>query len=81
MKTKRKIKNVKKFIKSTICFLLILIFFMLIVHVLIDFIEYPENYLTTWKYQLHREIQNGDQEAINYYQRKYLDNGKKLWED
>lgn len=72
-----KIVNKKKFIKSLTLSIFIILFFGLF----IDFCRYPESYLTTWKYQLHSRIKDGNQEAIEYYQNNYLDKGKKLWED
>lgn len=46
-----------------------------------DFINYPEQYLTTWKYQLENDVKNGDTEAIECYTTNYLENDKKLFED
>ena len=43
-------------------------------------VEYPEKYLSTWRYQLKNDIARGNQEAIDYYQTHYLDKGVKLWE-
>ena len=46
-----------------------------------NFIKYPEQYLSTWKYQLENDVKNGDTEAIEYYTTNYLDNDKKLFEE
>lgn len=45
----------------------------------IDFIRFPDKYLTTWKYQLHNEIKNGDTEAIEYYKKYYTSKGVYLY--
>ena len=46
-----------------------------------DFAKYPEQYLTTWEYQLENDLKNGDAEAIEYYTTNYLENDKKLFEE
>lgn len=46
----------------------------------IDFYRFPEKYITTWKYQLEYKIKQGDQEAINYYKRVYIQNNENLFE-
>ena len=46
-----------------------------------NFAKYPEQYLTTWKYQLENEVKNGDTRAIEYYTSNYLQNDKKLFEE
>lgn len=78
---KIKIVNKKKFIKSTATLILSIVLIILLVIMTVQFINYPEKYLSTWRYQLYQDIQAGDQEAIEYYQRNYLDKGIKLWED
>ena len=47
----------------------------------VDLCKYPEKYLTTWRYQLHNEIRSGNQESIDYYNRVYVANGIKLFEE
>lgn len=47
----------------------------------IDFMRFPDKYITTWKYQLENEIASGDVEAIAYYNRVYKSNGINLFED
>lgn len=46
----------------------------------IDFYRFPEKYITTWKYQLEYKIKQGDQEAIDYYKRIYVQHGESLFE-
>lgn len=41
----------------------------------IDFIRFPDKYITIWKYQLQNEINTGDAESIEYYQTNYIDKG------
>lgn len=76
-----RIVNKKKFIKSVVTLILIIIAFIATTLLFVDFCTYPESYLTTWRYQLHREIELGDQDAIEYYQEVYVKNNRILWED
>ena len=62
----------KKIIKSVL--------FVVIILFVIDFYRFPEKYITTWKYQLEYKIQQGDQEAIDYYNRVYVQNNRILFE-
>lgn len=78
---KMKIVNKKKFIKSITTLLASIALIILLVIMAVQLINYPEKYLSTWRYQLYQEIQAGDQEAIEYYQKNYLDKGIELWED
>ena len=45
----------------------------------IDFVKYPECYITTWKYQLKNDIAKGDEMAIEYYETTYIANGRELF--
>lgn len=45
----------------------------------VDFCRYPEKYLTTWRYQLYREIEAGKTESIDYYNRHYTSKGIYLY--
>ena len=47
----------------------------------ISFFKYPEQYMTTWKYQLEKDLRNGDEKAIEYYNSRYVANGKYLFGD
>ncbi len=76
-----RIVNKKKFVKSTITLILVIVAFITMAWLFVDFCTYPESYLTTWRYQLHREIEQGDEEAIEYYQEVYVKNNRILWED
>lgn len=46
----------------------------------IDFIRFPECYLTTWRYQLQNDIKQGDEMAIEYYETTYLANNRILFD-
>ena len=46
-----------------------------------DFINYPESYLTTWKYQLKTDLTNGKPSAVEYYTEQYYKNGRDLFND
>ena len=43
--------------------------------------KYPEQYFTTWKYQLENDLAQGKQDAIEYYNNTYIANGKQLFDD
>ena len=60
--------------------LLIIEAIVFIMCIFIDFCNFPEAYLTTWRYQLHRKVEQGDVEAVKYYQEVYLNNNRTLWE-
>lgn len=77
---KMKIVNKKKFIKSMSTLILSTALTILLIVMMIEFINYPEKYLTTWRYQLHQEVNAGNQEAINYYKTTYLDHNITLWD-
>lgn len=47
--------------------------------VLIDFLRFPDCYLNTWRYQLKNEIESGNEQSIEYYQKNYVDKGRILF--
>lgn len=47
----------------------------------VDFVRFPECYLTTWEKQLQEDINNGDAEMIEYYERNYKANNRILFEE
>lgn len=61
--------------------LLIIIVFASCIGLYVDFVRFPDKYITTLKYQLKKDIQSGDMEAITYYNRVYKSNGINLFED
>lgn len=75
-----KIRDKKKFIKSTTILIFMIIIISCSILLFIEFLSYPEKYLTTWKYKLKQDIEAGNQQAIEYYQNNYLEKGQKLWE-
>lgn len=60
--------------------ILALILLVATVYVSVDFYRFPEKYITTWKYQLENRIKRGDQEAMEYYKRTYIQHGENLFE-
>ena len=46
---------------------------------LTGFVKYPEKYLSTWRYQLKCDIEQGDEDAIRYYETNYVANGIDLF--
>lgn len=78
MKAKLKIRvNKGKLLSrlATLCAIL------LAVNMCVGFVKYPEQYLTTWKYQLENDLKKGNQEMLEYYNRRYVANGKQLFGD
>lgn len=64
-----------------ISFLLITILFTSCIAIAIDFVRFPECYLSTWRYQLKNDILSGNQEMIDYYNDTYVSNGRILFEE
>ncbi len=75
-----KIVNKKKFIKAISTIVITIIFTVIMIFMSIELIQYPEKYLTTWRYQLQQKVNSGDQEAIDYYQETYLNRNITLWD-
>lgn len=50
-----------------------------IVLVLINALRFPEKYITTWEYQLKNEIEAGNKQSIEYYEKNYIAHGKSLY--
>ncbi len=75
-----KIVNKKKFIKAISTIVITIILTVIMIFMSIELIQYPEKYLTTWRYQLQQKVNSGDQEAIDYYQETYLNRNITLWD-
>ena len=67
-------------IRNIILIILAIILLFVVLNLAYRIIVYPELFFSTWRYQLKNDIARGNEEAITYYQVKYLDNGIKLWE-
>ena len=61
--------------------LVIVMAMLLVTNMLINLAKYPEQYITTWRYQLERDLENGNQIAIEYYNNNYVAKGKQLFGD
>lgn len=59
--------------------LLVLSLIITCISLYVDFVRFPDKYMTTWKYQLKNEIASGDQKAIDYYKTHYTDKGVYLY--
>lgn len=64
-------KCIKIFLATFVLTLLMLL--------IIDFVRFPECYISTWKYQLENEIKAGDPVAKEYYLDNYVKNGRELF--
>ena len=78
MRTKRETKNNKG--KLTIAIIVIIVL-LIIMQLTINFIKYPEEHIIPWRYQLENDLSNGNQEAMEYYNSRYVANGKYLFDD
>lgn len=76
----KKSKGRQKALKGAIKLLCAIIVFTSLFVLYIDFVQYPEKYITTWKYHLYNDLARGDSEAIDYYQRMYIDKGEHLFD-
>ena len=45
----------------------------------IDFLRFPECYISTWEYQLKNEVIAGNATSVEYYQTRYVNNGRFLF--
>ena len=46
----------------------------------VDFVRFPECYMSAWRYQLENDLAEGDPEAVEYYEKVYVSNGRTLFE-
>lgn len=72
---RKKLKKLKKELTRA----LILIAMIAGALILIDFVQYPEAYSSTAIYQLKNDIEAGNERAIEFYQKYYLDKGRPLF--
>jgi hypothetical protein len=72
-------KRTKINLNRLFAILLVLALFAICIGLYVDLCRFPEKYFTTWKYQLKNEIESGDQEAINYYNKYYISKGVYLY--
>ena len=66
--------------KRLFCFVLCLIAVVLFTGLAVDFVRFPECYMPAWRYQLENDLAEGDPEAVEYYERVYVSNGRELFE-
>ena len=78
MKAKSRIKINKGKLISRLAMLCAL---FVVSSMLVSFVKYPEQYVTTWKYQLENKLSNGNQDAVEYYNENYVAKGKRLFGD
>ena len=78
---KRKAIIKKRKREQFISSILALVIFIIGISIGIDFIRFPECYLSTWRYQMKNEILSGDQEMIDYYNNTYVANGRILFDE
>lgn len=57
------------------------LFALAVIVMIIDFVRFPECYITTLKYHLETDIDRGNAEAIKYYNETYIANGRILFDE
>lgn len=67
--------------KKSIKFIVLTLTIGIALAIIIDFCRFPECYITTWKYQLQQDIEAGDEDAIQYYDENYIQNGRVLFDE
>jgi hypothetical protein len=72
-------KNHKINLNRLFASLLILTLIITCIGLYVDFVRFPNKYITTWKYQLKNEIESGNLQAINYYNKYYISKGVYLY--
>ena len=78
MKAKSKVRINKRKLVSRLAMLCILLF---AANICVSFVNYPEQYITTWKYHLENDLAKGNKDAVEYYNDTYVANGKRLFGD
>jgi hypothetical protein len=73
---KRRRVSVLKVVARVLPVLLVVVLFIAL---LSGLVKYPEKYLSTWRYQLKCDIEQGNQAAISYYETNYVANGIDLF--
>ena len=76
-KIKRRKNTQKKILKLLLCVFVLTVFS----NIMIDFMRFPECYISTWKYQLKNDLAAGDQKAMKYYQENYINRGRILYDN
>ena len=79
-KNKRTNKAVKMDLKRLVRAIVLFILLAALCKITVDFIRFPECYITTWKYQLQNDLEAGDERAIEYYRNVYVNNGRELFD-
>ena len=65
---------------KTLKFMLLSVAILFFSFLMIDVIRFPEVYGTTLKYQLKNDLENGEPEALEYYNTTYLKYNKILFD-
>ena len=66
--------------KRTIVILAGILVYLCFIGLLLHLVMFPEQYISTWKYQLENEVKAGETEMVEYYQTVYLSRGIELFE-
>lgn len=67
--------------KRIFCLILCVLCVAFLTGIYIDFVRFPECYIPTWRYQLKNDLAEGDKEAIEYYERIYIANGRVVFSE
>lgn len=81
MRGKRKYKIYKINKGKFAAFVLTVYIAVFVVNVVVSLAKYPEEYITPWRYQMESDLAEGNEEALEYYNKTYVANGKQLFGD
>jgi hypothetical protein len=70
-----------KKIKDDICGIIILLGFVAAAIGFIDLVRFPDYYITGLKESLKYELRAGNEDAIQYYETRYVERGRELFKE
>lgn len=70
----------KKKSESAIALALFAVVTLSLVLFAVDVARFPESYITTTKYHLMEDLNNGDADAVEYYHDRYISHGRVLFD-
>lgn len=62
-------------------FIFTVCFTVFVVNVVVSLAKYPEEYIIPWRFQMENDLAKGNEEALEYYNKTYVANGKQLFGD
>lgn len=65
--------------KNIACFIFAVLVVLFITGAAVDFIRFPECYISTSRYRLQCDLNANDEQAIEYYNSRYMAHGRELF--